>query len=43
MKKRFANEGADPLPMSRAEFEKLMSEETAKWAKVARDTGIKIE
>ena len=43
MKKRFANEGADPLPMSRAEFEQLMSEETAKWAKVARDTGIKIE
>lgn len=43
MKKRFANEGADPLPMSRAEFEKLMAEETAKWAKVARDTGIKIE
>ena len=43
MKKRFANEGADPLPMSRAEFEKLMAEETAKWAKVARETGIKIE
>lgn len=43
MKKRFAGEGADPLPMSRAEFEKLMAEETTKWAKVARDTGIKIE
>jgi tripartite-type tricarboxylate transporter receptor subunit TctC len=43
MKKRFASEGADPMPMSRAEFEKFMSEETAKWAKVARETGIKIE
>jgi len=43
MKKRFANEGADPMPMSRAEFEKFMAEETAKWAKVARETGIKIE
>jgi tripartite-type tricarboxylate transporter receptor subunit TctC len=43
MKKRFAGEGADPIPMSRPEFEKLMAEETAKWAKVARETGIKIE
>ena len=43
MKKRFAGEGADPMPMSRAEFEKLMADETAKWAKVARETGIKIE
>lgn len=43
MKKRFAGEGADPMPMSRSEFEKLMAEETAKWAKVARETGIKIE
>ncbi len=43
MKKRFAGEGADPMPMSRAEFEKFMAEETAKWAKVARETGIKIE
>ena len=43
MKKRFAGEGADPMPMSRPEFEKLMAEETAKWAKVALETGIKIE
>lgn len=43
MKKRFASEGAIPMPMSRPEFEKLMAEETAKWAKVARETGIKIE
>jgi urease gamma subunit len=31
------------MPMSRSEFEKLMVDETAKWAKVARETGIKIE
>jgi tripartite-type tricarboxylate transporter receptor subunit TctC len=43
MKKRFAGEGADPMPMTRPEFEKLMSDETGKWAKVARETGIKIE
>jgi tripartite-type tricarboxylate transporter receptor subunit TctC len=43
LKKRFAGEGADPMPMSRPEFEKLMVDETAKWAKVARETGIKIE
>ncbi len=43
MKKRFAGEGADPMPMSRPEFEKFMVDETAKWAKVARETGIKIE
>jgi tripartite-type tricarboxylate transporter receptor subunit TctC len=43
MKKRFANEGADPMPMSRTDFEKFMTDETAKWAKVARETGIKIE
>jgi tripartite-type tricarboxylate transporter receptor subunit TctC len=43
MKKRFANEGADPMPLSRTDFEKFMTDETAKWAKVARETGIKIE
>ena len=43
MKKRFASEGADPMPMSRTDFEKFMTDETAKWAKVARETGIKIE
>jgi tripartite-type tricarboxylate transporter receptor subunit TctC len=43
MKKRFASEGADPMPMSRTEFEKFMAEETAKWGKVARETGLKVE
>jgi tripartite-type tricarboxylate transporter receptor subunit TctC len=42
MKKRFAAEGADVMPMTRAGFEKFIGEETDKWAKVARQTGIKI-
>ena len=43
IKKRLANEGAEALPMSRPEFEKLLSDETSKWAKVAQQTGIKAE
>lgn len=43
MKKRFASEGADPMPMSRADFERFMSDETAKWGKVARETNIRAE
>jgi tripartite-type tricarboxylate transporter receptor subunit TctC len=43
IQKRFAGEGADPMPMSRYEFERFMDEETSKWANVARETSIKIE
>jgi tripartite-type tricarboxylate transporter receptor subunit TctC len=43
IKKRFASEGADAMPMSISEFEKFFSGETSKWAKVARETGIKPE
>ncbi|NQW59036.1 MAG: tripartite tricarboxylate transporter substrate binding protein [Polynucleobacter sp.] len=43
IKRRFANEGAESLPMSRIEFEKLLSEESVKWARVAKLTGIKPE
>jgi tripartite-type tricarboxylate transporter receptor subunit TctC len=43
MKKRFANEGADTMAMSRPEFTKLIASETSKWAKVAKETGIKPE
>jgi tripartite-type tricarboxylate transporter receptor subunit TctC len=42
MKKSFANQGANPMPMSRSEFEKFMGEETAKWVKVALETGMHI-
>jgi len=43
IKKRFDNEGAEVMPMTRANFKKFMADETSKWAKVARETGIKAE
>lgn len=43
IKRRFDNEGAEVMPMSRANFKKFMTEETNKWAKVAKETGIKAE
>jgi tripartite-type tricarboxylate transporter receptor subunit TctC len=41
MKARLATIGGAPLPGSPAEFGKLISEETEKWAKVVRAAGIK--
>lgn len=43
IKKRFASEGADTMVMTRPEFDKFIIEETGKWAKVAKETGIKPE
>jgi tripartite-type tricarboxylate transporter receptor subunit TctC len=43
MKKRFALEGAETMTMTRPEFEKFIADETAKWAKVAKETGIRPE
>jgi len=43
MKARLAAIGGEPLPGSPAEFGKLISEETEKWAKVVRAAGIKAE
>jgi tripartite-type tricarboxylate transporter receptor subunit TctC len=43
IKKRFDNEGAEVMPMTRANFKKFMADETSKWAKVAKETGIKAE
>jgi tripartite-type tricarboxylate transporter receptor subunit TctC len=43
IKNRFTSEGADPLPLSRKEFEKYISEETIKWAKVAKSAKIKAD
>ena len=43
IKKRFASEGADAMAMTRPDFEKFIAEETGKWAKVAKETGIKPE
>lgn len=43
IKKRFDGEGAETMPMTRENFKKFMVDETNKWAKVARETGIKAE
>ena len=41
MKARFADLGAEPMPMTPADFGKLISEEIEKWAKVIRFAAIK--
>lgn len=43
MTKRLSNEGATALPMSQPEFSRFFAAESAKWAKVAQETGIKPE
>ncbi len=43
MVKRFAAEGAEAWPMSRAEFERLLADDSSKWAQLAKQTGIKAE
>ena len=35
--------GAEPMPMTPAEFGKLVASETDKWAKVIKTAGIKIQ
>jgi tripartite-type tricarboxylate transporter receptor subunit TctC len=42
-KERLANLGAVPLPMTPAEFGKLLADETEKWGKVIRASNIKLE
>jgi tripartite-type tricarboxylate transporter receptor subunit TctC len=41
MKARFAELGAEPMPMAPAEFGKLIAEETEKWGTVIREANIK--
>jgi tripartite-type tricarboxylate transporter receptor subunit TctC len=43
MKARLAAIGGEPLPGPPADFGKLISEETEKWAKVVRSAGLKAE
>ena len=43
IKARFASFGAAPLPLSPAEFGKLIGDEIDKWAKVVKFAGIKAE
>jgi tripartite-type tricarboxylate transporter receptor subunit TctC len=43
MKARFAELGAEPMPMGPAEFGKLIADDTEKWAKVIHTANIKME
>jgi tripartite-type tricarboxylate transporter receptor subunit TctC len=43
IKERFAQLGSAPMPMTPAEFGKLISDETEKWGKVIRAAGIQPE
>jgi tripartite-type tricarboxylate transporter receptor subunit TctC len=41
MRERFADLGGTPMPMTPAEFAKLIADETGKWAKVIRQANLK--
>ena len=43
MKSKLAAIGGEPLPVSPADFGKLIADETEKWAKVVQAAGIKAE
>ena len=43
MKARFADLGGTVLPGSRADFGKLIAEETEKWGKVVKFAGVKAD
>jgi tripartite-type tricarboxylate transporter receptor subunit TctC len=41
--RRFSNEGAEAVPMTRDAFGQYITSETAKWARVVQQAGIKPE
>lgn len=43
IKNKFISEGAEPLPMSRKDFEKYISDETIKWGRVAKAAKIRAD
>jgi tripartite-type tricarboxylate transporter receptor subunit TctC len=43
IKERLADLGGAPMPMTPAEFGKLIAEETEKWGKVIRAANIKLD
>ena len=43
LKERFHELGGEVMPMSPAEFGKLVADETAKWANVVKSAGLKVE
>ena len=40
---RLADLGVEPMPLTSAEFAKFIADETDKWAKVIKSTGIKVQ
>jgi tripartite-type tricarboxylate transporter receptor subunit TctC len=43
LKDRFHDLGGEVMPMSPAEYGKLVADETVKWAKVVKSAGLKVE
>jgi tripartite-type tricarboxylate transporter receptor subunit TctC len=43
LQQRFHDLGGEVMPMSPADFGKLVADETAKWAKVVKSAGLKVE
>jgi tripartite-type tricarboxylate transporter receptor subunit TctC len=43
MQQRIKELGADPTPMTPAQFGKLVADETEKWAKVVKTANISVE
>jgi tripartite-type tricarboxylate transporter receptor subunit TctC len=43
LKERFHDLGGEVMPMSPAEYGKMVADETAKWAKVVKSAGLKVE
>jgi tripartite-type tricarboxylate transporter receptor subunit TctC len=43
VKAKLVNLGVEPMPMTAAEFGKLIAEETEKWAKVVKAAHMKAE
>jgi tripartite-type tricarboxylate transporter receptor subunit TctC len=43
MKEKLASQGTTPLPMSPQEFGKWLIEQQARWAKLIKETGFKLE
>jgi tripartite-type tricarboxylate transporter receptor subunit TctC len=43
VKQSWAKQGAVPMGMSMEEFGKFLREDIAKWAKLVKDTGMKVD